>query len=186
MAGSTGPDPLRTDRRRKDQRTSSLSSSRVVFSILMSSRCRKILKACRISPETAAARKVSAHPEGGVSRTSGRMARYGNLGSAFDEDDIKNRLIAMLSIHAGVGLMAIATQVALAVSVEPISMLMVGPASDVQRRNSGQFLFTKAENSSLRIDAENAVDAATLIANADQVADELTAKLALRLQSLRR
>lgn len=109
---------------------------------------------------------------------------HGNLGSVFDEEDVRNRLIALLSIHAGSSLLG-GTKIALAVSVEPITMMMVGSAGDVERRTSGQFLYTMAPNSSLRIQPTNTVEASALTTHADQIAEELTAQLALRLQSLR-
>jgi hypothetical protein len=109
---------------------------------------------------------------------------HGNLGSVYDEEDVRNRLIALLSIHAGSSLLG-GTKIALAVSVEPITMLMVGSAGDVERRTSGQFLYTMAPNSSLRIQPTNTVEASALTTHADQIAEELTAQLALRLQSLR-
>ena len=108
---------------------------------------------------------------------------YGNLGSVFDEEDVKNRLLASLSLHVSSGLLD--GRVALAVSVEPITMLMVGPAGDVERRSLAQLLYTMSPNSSLRIEPKNAVEVSSLTTHADQIAEELTAQLALRLQSLR-
>jgi len=109
---------------------------------------------------------------------------YGNLGSVFDEEDVKNRLIASLALHANTGLHD-GGEVALAVSVEPITMLMVGRAGDIERRSSAQFLYTMASTSSLRIEPNDSVPASALGAQASEIADELTAKLALRLGSLR-
>jgi TIR domain len=109
---------------------------------------------------------------------------YGNLGSVFDEEDVKNRLIASLALHANTGLHA-EGEVALAVSVEPITMLMVGQAGDIERRSSEQFLYTMAPKSSLRIEPNDSVPASALGAQASEIADELTAKLALRLGSIR-
>ncbi|MCT7658037.1 toll/interleukin-1 receptor domain-containing protein [Mycobacterium deserti] len=109
---------------------------------------------------------------------------YGNLGSVFDEEDVKNRLIASLSLHANTGLHGVG-EVALAVSVEPITMLMVGQAGDIERRTSAQFLYTMASSSSLRIEPNDSVPASTLGARASEIASELTAKLALRLGSIR-
>lgn len=109
---------------------------------------------------------------------------YGNLGSVFDEEDVKNRLIASLALHANTGLHD-SGDVALAVSVEPIAMLMVGQAGEIERRSSAQFLYTMAPSSSLRIEPNETVPASALSANAVVIADELTAKLALRLGSIR-
>lgn len=108
----------------------------------------------------------------------------GNLGSVFDEEDVKNRLIASLALHANTGLHD-EGEVALAVSVEPITMLMVGEAGDIERRSSAQFLYTMAPKSSLRIEPNDSVPAAALRAQASEIADELTAKLALRLGRIR-
>ena len=74
---------------------------------------------------------------------------------------------------------------ALAVSVEPIAMLMVGQAGEIERRSSAQFLYTMAPRSSLRVDPKEAVPASALGAQAAEIADELTAQLALRLGSIR-
>lgn len=109
---------------------------------------------------------------------------YGNLGSVFDEEDVRNRLIALLALHADTGLHE-QGEVALAVSVEPITMLMVGQAGDIERRSSAQFLYTMAPKSSLRIEPNASVQASVLGARASEIADELTAKLALRLGSIR-
>ncbi|OBI65132.1 hypothetical protein A5667_27480 [Mycolicibacterium fortuitum] len=109
---------------------------------------------------------------------------YGNLGSVFDEEDVKNRLIASLALHVDSGL-HVGGEVALAVSVEPIAMLMVGQAGDVERRSSAQFLYTMAPRSSLRIDPNETVPASALGTQAAEIAEELTAKLALRLATLR-
>ncbi len=109
---------------------------------------------------------------------------YGNLGSVFDEEDVKNRLIASLALHANTGLHD-GGEVALAVSVEPIAMLMVGQAGEIERRSSAQFLYTMAPRSSLRIDPKEAVPASALGAQAAEIADELMAQLALRLGSIR-
>ena len=64
-------------------------------------------------------------------------------------------------------------------------MLMVGPAGDVERRSLAQLLYTMSPNSSLRIEPKNAVEVFSLTTHADQIAEELTAQPALRLQSLR-
>jgi hypothetical protein len=109
---------------------------------------------------------------------------HGNLGSVFDEEDVKNRLIASLALHANAGLHD-GGEVALAVSIEPITMLMVGQAGEVERRSSAQFLYTMAPSSFLRIDPNETVPASALGAQAAEIADELTAKLALRLGSIR-
>ncbi|WP_197497332.1 toll/interleukin-1 receptor domain-containing protein [Mycobacterium sp. 852013-51886_SCH5428379] len=108
----------------------------------------------------------------------------GNLGSVFDEEDVKNRLIASLALHADTGL-NVQGEVALAVSVEPITMLIVGQAGEIERRSTAQFLYTMTQSSSLRIDPREAVPALALGAQAAEIADELTAKLALRLGSIR-
>jgi hypothetical protein len=76
--------------------------------------------------------------------------------------------------------------VALAVSVEPIARLMFGSASDIGRRSSAQYLFHMSSPSSLRVAAVDAIDAASIVTQADQIAEELTARLALKLKSLRR
>jgi hypothetical protein len=109
---------------------------------------------------------------------------YGNLGSVFDEEDVKNRLLASLALHANTGLHDVG-EVALAVSVEPITMLMVGQAGEIGRRSSAQFLYTMAPKSSVRIEPNDSVPASALGAQAAEIADELTAKLALRLASIR-
>lgn len=109
---------------------------------------------------------------------------YGTLGSVFDEEDVKNRLIASLALHANTGLHD-EGEVALAVSVEPITMLMVGQAGDIERRSSAQFLYTMAPKSSLRIEPNDSVPASALASQASEIADELTAKLVLRLGSIR-
>ncbi|MDC8974669.1 toll/interleukin-1 receptor domain-containing protein [Mycobacterium marinum] len=109
---------------------------------------------------------------------------YGDLGSVFDEEDVRNRLIASLALHAKTGLHE-GGEVALAVSVEPITMLMVGQAGDIERRSSAQFLYTMAPKSSLRIEPNASVQASLLGARASEIGDELTAKLALRLGSIR-
>ena len=109
---------------------------------------------------------------------------YGNLGSVFDEEDVKNRLIALLALNANTGLHD-GSEVALAVSIEPITMLMVGQAGEIERRSSAQFLYTMAPSSSLRMEPKDSVPASALGAQATQIADELTARLALRLSSIR-
>jgi hypothetical protein len=109
---------------------------------------------------------------------------YGSLGSVFDEEDVKNRLLASLALHANTGLND-GGEVALAVSVEPIAMLMVGQAGDVDRRSTAQLLYTMAPKSSLRIEPRDSVSAFTLETQASEIADEMTAKLALRLASIR-
>lgn len=109
---------------------------------------------------------------------------YGNLGSVFDEEDVRNRLIASLALHADTGLHD-GADVALAVSVEPITMLTVGHAGDIERRSSAQFLYTMAPKSSLRIEPNDSVPASVFAARASEIADELTARLALRLGSIR-
>lgn len=106
------------------------------------------------------------------------------LGSVFDEEDIKNRLIASLALHADTGLLD-RTEVALAVSIEPIQSLVVGKAGDIQRQSSLQLLFTMTPNSSLRIEPEATVAAADLSSYGVPIAEELTARLALRIASLR-
>lgn len=108
----------------------------------------------------------------------------GDLGSVFDEEDVKNRLIALLALHANTGMLQGAI-VALAVSVEPVSMLLLGKAGDTERRTSAQFLFTMKPNASLRIEPTSSVEAIALTSHAVEIADELVAQLALRLQSLR-
>ncbi|MDT5151182.1 MAG: hypothetical protein QOI01_2915 [Mycobacterium sp.] len=108
----------------------------------------------------------------------------GSLGSVFDEEDVKNRLIGSLALHANAGL-DVEGAIALAVSVEPITMLMVGQAGETERRSTAQFLYTMAPSSSLRIEPKHAVAASALGAQAAEIADELTAQLALRLGSIR-
>jgi hypothetical protein len=110
---------------------------------------------------------------------------HDQLGSIFDEEDINSRLAALLTLHASTGLIADGI-VALAVSIEPIMMLMVGSASDINRRSEGQYRFHMTSNSSLRIDAVDAVDAKSLISAPNDVADELTSRLALKVKSLER
>lgn len=109
---------------------------------------------------------------------------YGNLGSVFDEEDVRNRLIALLALHANTRLHD-GGEVALAVSVEPIAMLMVGQAGEIERRSSAQFLYTMAPSTSLRVEPNETVQASALGAEAVVIADELTAKLALKIGSIR-
>jgi TIR domain len=109
---------------------------------------------------------------------------YGSLGSVFDEEDVKNRLLASLALHSGIGFYD-GGEVALAVSVEPITMLMAGQAGEIERWSTAQFLYTMAPKSSLRIEPNDSVPASALEAQAAEIADELTAKLALRLASIR-
>lgn len=61
---------------------------------------------------------------------------YGNFGSAFDEEDVKNRLLASLVLDADTELHN-EGEVTLAVSVEPITMSMVGQAGEIVSRCPG-------------------------------------------------
>jgi hypothetical protein len=106
------------------------------------------------------------------------------MGSVFDESDVASRLAAMIGLHIKTGLME-CDQIAIGVSVEPVSTLMVGTAADLMHRNSAQFLFMMNADSSARIEPVGAVSLAALTSHTDGVADELTARLALRIGSLR-
>lgn len=109
---------------------------------------------------------------------------YGSFGSVFDEEDVKNRLIASLALHASTGLHD-KGDVALAVSVEPITMLMMGRAGVTEKSSSAQFFYTMTPRSSLRIDPKESVSVSALNDQAAEVAEELVARLALRLASIR-
>ncbi|GFG65510.1 hypothetical protein MKUB_30000 [Mycobacterium kubicae] len=109
---------------------------------------------------------------------------HGSLGSVFDEEDVSNRLVAALALHASTGLHE-EGEVALALSIEPISMLMVGRAGEVETRSSAQLLYTMAPKSALRIEPTDSVPVSALGARAAEIAHELTARLVLRLAAIR-
>jgi hypothetical protein len=109
---------------------------------------------------------------------------HDQLGSIFDEDDVKNRIAALLALHVKTGLL-VSDRVAFGVSIEPISSLMVGSAGDIQKRSSAQFLFSMSSGSSLRLEPAETAYTQTLATALDQIAEELTAKLVLRIESLR-
>lgn len=106
------------------------------------------------------------------------------MGAVFDESDVTSRLAAMLGLHIKTGLIE-CDQIAIGVSVEPLSTLIVGAVAEVVQRNSAQFVFVMTPDASARIEPIDAVSLEALTMHTDEVAEELTAKLALRIGSLR-
>jgi hypothetical protein len=109
---------------------------------------------------------------------------HDNLGAVFDEEDVRNRITALLATHVSSGIL-IGENVAFAVSVGPVMMLTVGSASMINNRSSASLVMSSSANTSVQIEPTDYVSLRALTASTDEIADELTARLALKLDSVR-
>lgn len=107
------------------------------------------------------------------------------MGSVFDEAHVASQLADLLRLSALTGVNS-SGRVAVAVSVEPIARLQVGSVDDVGRRSSAQLLYTSVPADLLRLEATHTVPIAAIEDSAGDVAEELAARVSLRLKSIGR
>ncbi|MFC8042999.1 hypothetical protein [Nocardia sp. NPDC057353] len=105
------------------------------------------------------------------------------LGSVFDEEDVRNRIAGLLRAHQQTALID-AGRVSFAMRLGPLSMLTIGQVSGMERRSSASLTMTS--RSSVLIEPTDSVSAQELKTAVAEVAEELTARLALELPSSRR
>ncbi|QQM51883.1 toll/interleukin-1 receptor domain-containing protein [Rhodococcus pyridinivorans] len=105
---------------------------------------------------------------------------HDNLGSVFDEKDIRNRLVAILGAHATSGLLT-GAEVSFAVSVGPVMLMTIGSADIVDNRSSASLMMSSASNDSVRIEPSESVERTALRSSLNEIADELTSQLVLKL-----
>jgi hypothetical protein len=104
---------------------------------------------------------------------------HDSMGSVFDRDDLRPRLAALIKLLRSIPLPE-AEQIAFALHVEPLSLLSTGSASAIGHRSSTTMPF--ASRNFCSIEPEDTVSPQALDANADDVADELTERLAAALR----
>lgn len=104
---------------------------------------------------------------------------HDSMGSVFDGDDLRPRLAALIKLLRSIPLPE-AEQFAFALHVEPLSLLSIGSASVIGHRSSTTMPF--ASRNACSIEPEDTVTPRALDANVDDVADELTERLAAALR----
>jgi TIR domain len=105
---------------------------------------------------------------------------HDSMGAVFDRDDLRPRLAALIKLLRYIALPE-AECITFALRLEPLSLLSIGSASTVGHRSSTTMPF--ASRNSCTIEPEDSITLQALDANVDDVADELTERLAAALGS---
>eukprot|EP01133_Synstelium_polycarpum_P023909 gene23909-28677_t len=103
------------------------------------------------------------------------------LGSIFDETDVKSRLEALLGLHLSSGLLA-SDKTAFALSVSPVMMMQLGSVTQVGQRSSANLPFATFNSHSFRVDPEDSVRTSLIANNAQDIVEELVARLDLKMR----
>jgi hypothetical protein len=117
-----------------------------------------------------------------VTRTGQRSAwvtlPHDSMGAIFDQDDIRPRLSALIKLLRSMSLPD-SEQITFGLRIEPLMLLSVGSASIVGHRSQSTMPFVSRNSCS--IEPEDSVTWQALEANVEDVADELTERLAAAL-----
>jgi hypothetical protein len=118
-----------------------------------------------------------------VTRTAQRSAwltlPHDSMGSVFDQGDLRPRLAALIKLLRSI-LLPDSEQITFALRVEPLTLLSIGSASTVGHRSKTTMPFVS--RNSCGVAPEDTVTQQALDANVDDVADELTERLATALR----
>lgn len=117
-----------------------------------------------------------------VTRTAQRSAwlalPHDSMGAAFDPDDLRPRLAALLGLLRSISLPN-PEGIAFALRIEPLTLLSFAAASTIGHRSRAEMPFSSRNSCS--VDPDDVIDTEALDANLAEVAEELTARLAAAL-----
>jgi hypothetical protein len=104
---------------------------------------------------------------------------WDSMGPLLDPEDLRRQMTDMVRLAAATGVL-VGDETAPVAGIESIESLVQGSLVDLGRRTSAQYLWTGRPH--VRTDIEDAIPTASLPAGASEIADELVARLLVKLR----